>query len=112
MLTEMLDYNVAVKIIVQSASCALGAILAKCKQLGGLPFEVPVFVKLYDSLVWPVLDYSASIWGSKTFSAVNSFHNRVCRYFLGVEKYTPNAAVHGDFGIPLPVECQWVSVMI
>ena len=41
----MLDYNVAVKIIVQSASRAFGAIVAKCK-LGGLPFEV--FVKLYD----------------------------------------------------------------
>ena len=40
MLTEMLDYNVAVKIIFQSASCALGAILAKCKQLQGSNFTL------------------------------------------------------------------------
>ena len=61
---------------------------------GGVTYHV--FTKLYDSLVSPIIEYGASIWGYKNVSCINAMHNRACRFFLGVGKYTPNAAVTGD----------------
>ena len=48
------------KMLSQSASRALGLLIAKSKALGGMPFEV--FTKLYDFLVWRVIVYGAAIW--------------------------------------------------
>ena len=57
------------------------------------------FTKLYESMVIPIIRYEAAIWGHKEFSCINAVHNRMCRYFLGVKKFTPNAAVQGDMGV-------------
>ena len=51
---EYLDYGIMAKKVVQSASRALGLLIAKCKQAGG--FAYSTFTKLYDSLVWSVID--------------------------------------------------------
>ena len=32
-------------------------------------------------------------------------------FFLGVSKYTPNAAIQGDMGWPLPIYYQWVTIV-
>jgi len=37
-------------------------------------------------------------------------HNRACRYFLGVGKYTANAAVQGDTGLLPPMVGQWETI--
>ena len=95
-LNEHLDKNVIAKSVAKSAQRALGLLIAKHKALGGMPHEV--FSKLYDSLVAPVIEYAAAIWGHREFSSINSVMNRACRYFMGVSKYTPNLAVHGDMG--------------
>ena len=57
-----------------------------------------VFTKLYDTLVWPVISYGASIWGAKSFSCITAVQNGAMRLFLGTGKYTPTAAVSGDMG--------------
>ena len=54
--------------VAQSASRALGLVIAKCKTVGGVP-----------------------------------------RFFLGVGKYTPNAAVLGEMGWIPPSIRQWTS---
>ena len=50
--------------VTQSASRALGLLIAKCKIMGGLSYDV--YTKLYDAVVWPVISHGASIWGVKT----------------------------------------------
>ena len=92
--TEYLDYGIMAKKVVQSASTALGLLIAKCKQAGG--FAYSTFTKLYDSLVWSVIDLGASIWGFTEYSCINAVHHRACRFFMSVGKYTLNAAVYGD----------------
>ena len=82
------------KTVAQSATRALGLLIAKCKQVGG--FAYSTFTKLYDSLVWSVIDYGASIWGFTDYTCINAVHHRACRFFMGVGKYTPNAAVNGE----------------
>ena len=107
-LTEHLDYNVTAKIVAQSASCALGFLIAKYKSIGGMPHDV--FSKLFDSLVWSVISYGAAIWGYKSFSCINAVQNRAMRFFLGVGKYTPTAAISGDLGWQPAFIKQWVSL--
>ena len=76
--------------------------------MGGIPFDV--FTKLYDSCVWPVISYGAAIWGFKSFSCINAVHNRAMRFYLGVGKYTPTAAVTGDMGwLPADIK-QWETI--
>ena len=91
---EHLDFNVTAKAVAQSASRALGLLIAKCKSVGGMPYDV--YTKLYNTLVWPVINYGAAIWGTRTYSCIDAVHNRAMRFFLGVGKYTPNAAVAGE----------------
>jgi len=43
----------------QSAGRSLGLLIAKCKLMGGVPFDV--FTKLYDVLVRPIIDYGAAV---------------------------------------------------
>ena len=76
-MTEFLDYDITAKIIAQSASRALGLLIAKYKNMGGMPFDV--FTKLFDSLVWPIISYGAAICpdsmtalGQRSFSVVDS----------------------------------------
>ena len=60
--TEFLDFNIMAKTVVQSASRALGLLIAKSKQAGG--FTYSTLTKSFDSLVWSVIDYGAAIWGT------------------------------------------------
>ena len=46
---EFLDYECTAKYVAQSASRALGFLIAKSKLIGGFPFEV--FTKLYNNIV-------------------------------------------------------------
>ena len=91
-----LDYNTTAAVVAKSASRALGLIISKDKVMGGLPYNS--FSKLYESTVMSIIRYGASIWGHKEYPCINAVHNRMCRYFLGVSKFTPNAAVNGDMG--------------
>ena len=108
-LHEHLDYSITAKAVAQSASRALGLLIAKAKANGGFPFGT--FTRLYDYTVNSVISYGASIWGTREYSCINSVQHRACRFFLGVGKFTPNAAVEGDMSwIPVEVR-QWNCVL-
>ena len=107
-LTEWLDFNVTVKHLALHANRALGAIIAKCKVLGGFPYKC--FTKLFESLVLPILMYATAVWGSRSHSCINAVFNRACRFYLGVGKYTPNAAIQGDMGWKTPWQHQWSCI--
>ena len=108
-INEFLDYSVTAKAVAQSAGRALGLLIAKCKIVGGMPYDA--YTKLYDSIVWPIISYGASIWGVKSFSCINAVHNRAMRFFLGVGKYTPNDAVSGEMAWVPPIIRQWKSIV-
>ena len=106
---EHLNINTTAKMVAQSASRALGLVIAKCKVAGGVPYNV--FTKLYDSIVWPVIAYGAAVWGHKDFSCISAVQNRAMRFFLGVGKYTPTVAVQGEMGWIPPHIRQWKVVV-
>ena len=94
--TEVFNYEAMAKAVSKSASRALGLLIAKCKVNGG--FNYSTFTKLFDTLVWSVIEYVASIWGCREFTCINAIKNRAMRFFMGVGKYTPNLALYGDMG--------------
>ena len=108
-LNEYVDYSESITLDVQSASRSFGSIISKFRSKGGLPFAV--YNKLYDTLVWPILNYSAPIWGIRDYNAVNKLHNQACRFYLGAGRYTPTGAVRGEMGWSVPHHKQWVSVI-
>ena len=70
-----------------------------------MPYDV--FTKLFDTMVWPIISYSAAIWGSKSFSCIHAVQNRVMRFFLGTGKYTPTASIFGEMVWKPPIVKQW-----
>ena len=109
MLTEHLDYDMMAKNVALSANRALGLVISKFKAFGGLPFNA--FTKLYDSIVIGTISYGAAIWGDRSFSCISAVQHRAARFFMGVGKYTPNAAVMGDTGWESIYVRQWDSVV-
>ena len=110
-LNEHLDYNVMAKAVAAAANRALGLLIAKSKAYGGMP--VHCFIKLYNALFGSIIDYGAAIWGTREFSCISSVQRRACRFYLGLGRYAPNAAVQGDtcMGWPSPSQRQWLCVV-
>ncbi len=80
----------------KSANHALGILISKHKAFGGMPQDI--YRKLYDTLVTPIIEYAAAIWGQQELGCISAIQNRACRYVMGVSKYISNAAVQGDMG--------------
>ena len=108
LLTEHLEFELTDKFVAQSAIRALGLMISKCKLVGGLPFNV--FTKLYYSIVYPVINYAASIWGNKSYSCINAVQNKAIRLFLVVGEYTSVAALEGEMGWEPSLIKQWSSI--
>ena len=86
------------KIVAQSASRALGLLISKSKSLGGMPYKC--FTKYYDATVQSII----------SISSISAVQNRACRFFLGLGRYAPNAAVNGDMGWPATEHRQWMCI--
>ena len=79
-----------------AARRALDSLVGKAKALGGLSYTT--YTYLYDTLVAPVMDYSSCIWGFEHYSTLEATQNNALRFFLGVGRNHPIAALQGDMG--------------
>ena len=96
------------KTVAKSASRALGLLIVKSKIHDG--FQHNIFSKLYDTMVWSVINYGSCIWGTRDFSCINAVQNRPMRFFMGVGKYTPNDDIAADMGWKQAYVRQWSNV--
>ena len=73
-----------------------------------------LFLKLFDSLVKPVLLYGCDIWGSTAInsnSITNKFVNKFYRTLLGVPRNTSTAGIHAELGrFPINVSIQQTMI--
>ena len=89
------------------ANKASGVVIAKAKSIGGLPFTV--FTKLYNSCIIPILGYTAHIWAFKPSSFATKIQNGALRFFFGLGKAAPIAALLGDSGwYPIEMQLQFI----
>ena len=95
-LDEHLKFTQCISTLSDSGSRSLGSICSKLKYLKDVRFKT--YTKLYNAHVCPILDYGASVWGYKNSAQCDSVQNKAIRYFLGVHKFTPLAAINGEMG--------------
>ena len=74
-------------------------------------FDVRTKLKLFDTMVVPILLYGSEVWGVYDFKNVDKLHIRFCKNILGVRQQTPNMAVYGELGrFPLSVIAKLRSI--
>jgi len=95
-LDEHLTYNECVQTLADSAGRALGGVISKFKTMKDVGYDT--FTKLYMSGVKPVFEYGAEVWGHHKGQAIDKVQNRAMRYFLGLHKFAPNAALASEMG--------------
>ena len=60
--------------------------------------------KLFDTLVGPILNYSAEVLGSHGAKYIEMIHTKFCRWALHVKKSTNLAGLYGELGrVPLVI---------
>ena len=66
--------------------------------------DIRTKLKLFDTMIVPILLYGSEVWGVYNFKEVDKLHIRFCKNLLGVRQQTPNMAVYGELGrLPLSV---------
>ena len=93
---EFLDFTYHSRLIAESGSRALGAVIAKFKSSKCMGYES--YSKLYETCVQSILNYGAEIWGYSSETKTTIVQNRAMRVFLGVNKRAPNIGMLGDLG--------------
>ena len=97
-----------IKALSDQALKAANQLLALFKRMS---FDVRTKLRLFDSLVSPILLYSSEVWGIFGYDHIDKIHIKFYKILLGVRAPTPNFAVYGDLGrFPLPVIAKERSV--
>ena len=69
--------------------------------------STPVSIKLFDSLVKPILLYASDFWGILKLpknNPIENLHQKCCKQILGVQKQTSNIGVLLELGlVPLSI---------
>ena len=97
---EKLNFQNNANTLAKAGGRALGGMISKIhsyKDIG-----ISTFEKLFLNCVAPVLDYCSEVWGLRNYHCIEMVQNRALRYYLGVHRFTPLHALHGEFGWKLP----------
>ena len=67
-----------------------------------MSFDIKTKVKLFDSLVFPILLYASEVWGIYDYKHIDNIHIKFCKNILGVRIQPPNYSVYEDLD-PYPL---------
>ena len=93
---EFLNFNLCSETLAESSGRAVNGIISKIKTIKDLGFNT--FSTLYSSGATPIMDYGAGIWGFAHSSPCDLVQNKTLRYYMGVHRFAPTAALHGESG--------------
>ena len=75
------------------------------KKIRNVALPIDLQLKLFDSLVSPILLYSCEIWGYENTKIIETIQLHFCKKILNVRSSTPNYMVYGELGrFPMEVE--------
>ena len=74
------------------------ALYSLYKQICNINIPIDLQLKLFDALVYPILTYSADIWGFENKIIIGKIHLQFCKKILGVRTSTPNFMVYRELG--------------
>lgn len=89
------NFYQARKRLVDQAQKALYALYRKIQNIS---IPVDLQLKLFDSLVVPILTYSSEIWGFENKAIIEKVHLQFCKRILGLRSSTPNFMIYGELG--------------
>ena len=81
--------------LVQQAQKGLYSVYRKVRNLC---IPVDLQLKLFDSIVLPILTYSCEVWGFENCAEIEKVHLRFCKKILKVRQTTSNYMVYGELG--------------
>ena len=93
---EHLNFDLNATTLSKSALRALGGIKNKLRNLKECGYKS--FNTLFSSGVISIADYSAGIWGTKTFPQIEQVQYHAARYYLGVHRFAATEGLLGDMG--------------
>jgi len=93
---EFMEFNVGVKTLAGAGGRGLGKIFSSHRRLHGIGFKT--YTHLFETMVDPIVLYSAGVWGTKRFTFTDAIQNRAQRMFLGVHRYACNEAINAEMG--------------
>ena len=87
------NYCTAKKRLIDQANKALYALYYKLRNLTIL---IDLQLKLFDSLIAPILVYSCEIWGFENKQGIEKLHLQCLKKILDLRNNTPNYMVYGE----------------
>ena len=113
--TKLNNFRITKTKLCQQATKAMYFVLSKAKD-NNLSTECKL--KLFDSIVLPIMLYGCEIWGHEKIDICNSIQIHFLRHILPVKKSTPFFMLFGELG-RLPVEiiiyrrmvCYWARLL-
>lgn len=94
------NFCTAKKKLLEQANKSLYALYYKIRNLS-LPIDVQL--KLFDTLVAPILVYASEVWGFENKQNIEKMHLQFCKKILNLRNNTPNYMVYGELG-RFPIE--------
>lgn len=64
-----------------------------------LPLHIPEKLKLFESMVMPILLYGSEVWGFHKAPDTERVYLKFLKQILNVRQQTPSAAVYGELGL-------------
>lgn len=96
------NFVTARKNLIQQSQKSLYALMRRIRNVN-LPIDLQL--KLFDTLVVPVLLYSSEVWGFENINEIEKVHLHFLKKTLGVRKSTSNYMVYGESGrYPLQIQ--------
>ena len=95
-LTTKLSFDIALE---ESTGRAKRKVVEIMKTMWRLEcFDVPLFFKLFDAQVKPMLLYASEIWGLTRFQSIESVHLFACKRLINVSTKAPSTMIYGELG--------------
>ncbi len=105
---EHLAHRETVKTLTLSANRAFGRVVTIFKKLGNLGYKT--YLTLFNTYILPILNYAAGLWGYVEQAEPQILQNRICRFYLGVNKFTPNPVTKLEMDIMDIKFSRWIEM--
>ena len=90
--------------LLEQAKKASFSVIRKIRKLG-LPIDVQL--KLFDTMIVPILLYGSEVWGFENCEVIEAYHFKFCKLMFYLKPSTPKVMVYGELGrFPMTVFIQ------
>ena len=60
--------------------------------------QIDIHLQLFDQMIVPILLYGSEVWWYENIDQIETFHLKICKQLLKLNKTTANCMVYGELG--------------